>query len=69
MNALTSQGKATATFIGCLPYAITGITYAMCPSYMGPFFQNPIALIVTIVLVFWECIGFWILLKMTTFEV
>lgn len=32
LNALTSQGKATATFIGCLPYLITVGTYFLTPS-------------------------------------
>jgi tight adherence protein B len=69
MNSLTAQGKATATFIGCLPYGITLFTYVMMPGYIIPFLNNPIARIVLIVLVLWEFLGFWILLKMTTFEV
>jgi tight adherence protein B len=69
MNALTSQGKATAMFIGCLPYAITLFTVAFSPGYIIPFLNNAIARIVLTVLVIWELLGFWILMKMTTFEV
>lgn len=69
LNALTAQGKATAVFVGVLPYAITLLTYAMAPGYVGPFLNNPLARIIMTVLVFWEGIGAWILLKMTTFEV
>lgn len=69
MNSLTAQGKATAMFIGCLPYGITLFTYVMSPGYMIPFLNHPIARIVLAVLVTWELIGFWILMKMTTFEV
>ena len=39
LNALTSQGKATASFIGCLPYLITVGTYFLTPAYMTPFFE------------------------------
>lgn len=69
MNALTSQGKATAMFIGCLPYGITLFTYVFSPGYIIPFLNNGVARIVMVCLVIWELIGFWILLKMTTFEV
>jgi tight adherence protein B len=69
MNSLTAQGKATAAFIGCLPYGITLFTYIFSPGYMIPFLNHPIARIVLAVLMTWEGIGFWILMKMTTFEV
>ena len=69
LNALTSQGKATATFIGCLPYLITVGTYFLTPSYMTPFLNHPIARIVMVGLVMWELLGFYILRKMVTFEV
>jgi tight adherence protein B len=69
MNSLTAQGKATAFFIGCLPYGITLMTYLASPGYIIPFLNHPVARIVLAVLIIWEGIGFWILLKMTTFEV
>jgi tight adherence protein B len=69
MNSLTAQGKATAMFIGCLPYGITTFTYIFSPGYMIPFLNHPIARIVLAALIIWEAIGFWILMKMTTFEV
>lgn len=69
MNSLTAQGKTTAAFIGALPYFITGMTYMMTPGYIIPFFNNPIARIIFVALVIWECIGFFILMKLTTFEV
>lgn len=69
MDALTAQGKATAVFIGCLPYFITGMTWMMAPGYMVPFLNHPIARIVFIAMIIWEGIGFWILMKLCTFEV
>ncbi|MFA7337231.1 MAG: type II secretion system F family protein [Candidatus Obscuribacterales bacterium] len=69
LNALTSQGKATATFIGCLPYLITVGTYFLTPAYMTPFLNHPVARLVMVALVCWELFGFWILQKMVTFEV
>jgi tight adherence protein B len=69
LNSLTAQGKATAMFIGCLPYGITLMTYIATPGYMVPFLNNPIARIICVLLIIWELIGFWILMKMTTFEV
>ena len=69
LNALTSQGKATASFIGCLPYLITVGTYFLTPAYMTPFLNHPVARVVMILLVCWELFGFWVLQKMVTFEV
>lgn len=69
LNSLTAQGKATAAFIGCLPYGITLMTYLATPGYIIPFLNNPIARIIVTLLVLWELVGFWILMKMTTFEV
>lgn len=69
LNSLTSQGKATAMFIGCLPYGITLFTYLMTPGYMIPFLNNFYARIILVLLIIWELCGFWILMKMTTFEV
>lgn len=69
MNTLTAQGKMTALFIGSLPYGITFLTYLISPGYIVPFLNHPIARIVLFVLIIWEAIGAWILLKMTTFDV
>lgn len=69
MAALTAQGKATAVFIGCLPYFITGMTYMMAPGYIIPFLNHPVARIIFILMIIWEGIGFWILMKLCTFEV
>jgi len=69
MNSLTAQGKATAVFIGVLPYGITAMTYCMSPSYIIPFFNHPIARLIFFALMIWEFVGFWILMKLTTFEV
>jgi tight adherence protein B len=69
LNSLTAQGKMTALFIGSLPYFITAMTYVMAPGYITPFLNHPIARIVFIVMMVWEGIGAYILVKMTTFEV
>jgi tight adherence protein B len=69
MNSLTAQGKATAAFIGCLPYGITLITYCASPGYIVPFINNPICRLVLLALVLWEFLGFWVLMKLCTFEV
>lgn len=69
MDALTAQGKATAVFIGCLPYFITGMTWMMAPGYILPFLNHPIGRIVFIGGMIWEGIGFYILMKLCTFEV
>jgi tight adherence protein B len=69
MAALTAQGKATAVFIGCLPYFITFMTWLMAPGYMTPFLNHPVARIVFIAMIIWEGIGFYILMKLCTFEV
>ena len=69
MASLTAQGKATAVFIGCLPYFITGMTYMIAPSYITPFLNHPVCRIISIALVLWELLGFYVLIRLCTFEV
>jgi len=69
MSSLTAQGKMTALFIGSLPFVITGLIYAISPSYLTGFFNNFWARIVMAAMICWELIGFYILMKLTTFEV
>ncbi len=69
MNALTAQGKMTAIFIGSIPYAIILMTYAISPGYIIPFLNHPVARVILFVLIGWEFIGAYILIRMTTFEV
>ncbi len=69
LNSLTAQGKMTALFIGSLPFVITGLIYAISPAYLTGFFNNFWARIVMGGMICWELIGFWILMKLTTFEV
>jgi tight adherence protein B len=69
MDALTAQGKMTAMFIGCLPYFITGVTYIFAPGYIIPFLNHPVARIIFFGMMIWEGIGFYILMRLTTFEV
>jgi tight adherence protein B len=69
LNSLTAQGKTTAMFIGALPYIITFVTYLISPDYIIPFLNHAVARLVFIFFILWECIGFYILMKMTTFEV
>lgn len=69
LNSLTSQGKMTALFIGSLPFVITGLIYAISPAYLTAFLDNFWARIVMAVMVCWELVGFYILMKLTTFEV
>lgn len=69
MNSLTAQGKMTALFIGSLPFVITGLIYAISPAYLTGFFDNFWARIVMAAMVCWELVGFYILMKLTTFEV
>lgn len=69
LASLTAQGKMTALFIGALPYFITVMTYWIAPGYIMPFLNHPVARIVFIIMMIWEAIGAYILVKMTTFEV
>jgi tight adherence protein B len=69
LNSLTAQGKATAWFIGCLPFGITGLLLVAAPGYMGPFFNNMVAKMIFFAMVAWELFGIWILMKLTSFEI
>lgn len=69
IKALSSEGKASAMIIGCLPFIMFGIIYAMNKSYASTFFTDPRAMIVLLGALVWMGIGGFIISKMISFEI
>lgn len=69
INALSSEGKASAMIIGVLPFIMFGIIYAMNPDYAGTFFVDPRAQAVLIGALLWMSLGGLIIKKMINFEI
>lgn len=69
INALSSEGKASAMIIGVLPFIMFGIIYAMNPDYAGTFFIDPRAQATLIGALIWMSLGGLIIKKMINFEI
>jgi len=69
INALSSEGRASAMIIGVLPFIMFGIIYAMSPSYASVFFEDPRAKIALFGGLIWMGTGLFIIRKMIRFEV
>lgn len=69
INALSSEGRASAMIIGVLPFIMFGIIYALSPDYAGVFFEDPRAKMALFGGLFWMGLGLLIIRKMIRFEV
>ncbi len=69
IRALSSEGRASAMIIGCLPFIMFAIIYAMNPGYAGTFFTDPRAMIVLVGALCWMSLGGFIISKMISFEI
>lgn len=69
INALSSEGKASAMIIGVLPFIMFGIIFAMNPDYAGTFFVDSRAQAVLIGALIWMSLGGLIIKKMINFEI
>lgn len=65
VKTLTSQGRISAQVIGALPVALMFIISGLTPGYMDPLFDTFLGHVMLGFAIFLECIGFFIMLKMT----
>ncbi|GAK34369.1 flp pilus assembly protein TadB [alpha proteobacterium Q-1] len=69
IRALSSEGRASAMIIGCLPFIMFAIIYAMNADYASIFFTDTRAMIVLFGALIWMGIGGFIISKMISFEI
>lgn len=69
VSSITAQGKLTAGVVFMLPFGLIAFNLLVNPSYIMPFFLNPVCQLITAGLILWEFIGIFILSKIVAFEV
>ncbi len=69
IKAMSSESKASAYIIGCLPFVVFGIIYSMNPDYMGKFFIDQRLIVAGIGGMIWMSIGAFVMKQMMNFEI
>lgn len=68
ISVMTTQGKLSGIIVGALPVVIGLLLTVMSPQYMMPFFQSPLGLIMLVIAVIMDLIGFVCVKKIVTIE-
>lgn len=69
IRALSSEARASAYIIGCLPFVMLGVLYVMNPDYIGRMFEDTTGHYMLAGGVLSELIGAAVMFKMVRFEV
>ncbi|MEM8826016.1 MAG: type II secretion system F family protein [Pseudomonadota bacterium] len=69
IKAMSSESKASAYIVGCLPFLVFGAIYTMDPDYLGGFFIDPRLMMIGVGGLVWMGIGAFIMAKMVSFEI
>lgn len=69
IKAMSSESKASAYIVGCLPFLVFIMIYTINPDYLGGFFSDERLIIVGLGGLTWMSIGAFIMAKMVSFEV
>ncbi len=67
--AMSSESKASAYIIGCLPFVVFGLISFISPTYMAGFFSDQRLMIAGIGGLIWMSIGAYIMRQMINFEI
>jgi tight adherence protein B len=68
IQAMSSEAKASAMIIGCLPIAVALILHFTQPNYLTPLFTERLGNIMLIGAAFWMLTGIFIMRKMIKFD-
>lgn len=63
IDTYTAQGMFQGVTIACMPFAIAGIYAASDPNSIKLMVTNPIGIILTLVAISLDAVGFWVILK------
>lgn len=69
IKAMSSEAKASAMILGCLPFVVFTMIYVINPGYMGGFFSEPRLIVAGLGGICWMSIGVFIMAKMVNFEI
>ncbi len=69
IKAMSSESKASAYIIGCLPFVVFMMIYWINPAYMGGFFIDQRLIVAGLGAMTWMSIGGMIMAKMISFEI
>jgi tight adherence protein B len=69
IKAMSSESKASAYIIGCLPFVVFTLVWFINPSYMGNFFVDERLMVAGLGGIVWMGIGAFIMGKMINFEI
>lgn len=67
--AMSSEAKASAYIVGCLPFVVFGLISVMNPQYVAPFTTDTRLMIAGGVGLLWMSIGAFMMWKMVNFEI
>lgn len=65
-SLLTKPSKHAGSFFCLLPYGLYFIAFLFSPGYIAKSFDSAVARLMLAILVVWELVGFWLLMKMNT---
>jgi tight adherence protein B len=69
ISAMSSESKASAYIIGCLPFVVFGLISFISPTYMAGFFSDQRLMIAGLGGLVWMSIGAYIMRQMINFEI
>ena len=69
VKALSSEAKASAAIIACLPLLVAGGLYLVNPEYIGKLFNTPTGKILVSGAAIWMSIGIFIMKQMINFKI
>jgi tight adherence protein B len=69
IRAMSSESKASAYIIGCLPFAVFTLLWWLNPGYIGKFFIDERLMVAGTGGLVWMSIGAFIMAKMISFEI
>jgi tight adherence protein B len=69
IKAMSSESKASAYIIGCLPFVVFTLVWIINPDYMGNFFVDERLIVAGLGGIVWMGIGAFIMAKMINFEI
>ena len=69
IRAMSSESKASAYIVGCLPFMVFGMIYWINPEYIGGFFTEERLIVAGLGGMVWMSIGAFIMAKMVSFEI
>ena len=69
IKAMSSESKASALIVGCLPFVVFGMVWFINNGYMMNFFRDERLMVAGGGGLIWMALGAWIMAKMVNFEI